>query len=172
MKQQLMTWQLAMVALWSLLPGCGCERVAHTGATAERLMVVNVLGAKEYEDAHIKGSVNVPFNEIEKKAKSWDKNIRLVLYCSNYFCMSSGEAVVKLRKLGFDAVAYEGGTAEWYTKGLPLVGAQTGGYLHTVGEPSHDESIPMVTADALKEEMANAESKGLLITDVNQAMAA
>ena len=124
MKRQLLTLRLAAVALCGLLAGCGCERAPKKAAKAERLMVVNVLGPKEYDDAHIEGSVNVPFADVEKKAKNWDKNVRLVLYCSNYYCMSSGEAVQKLKKMGFDAVAYEGGTAEWYSKGLPMVGPQ------------------------------------------------
>jgi len=171
MKQGVAGLRLISIFLCCLLVGCvpiGKKEVAQ----ADRLMVINVLGPNEYDDAHITDSVNVPFNDLEKRARKWDKNIRLVVYCANYACLSSAEGAKKLKTLGFDAQAYEGGTAEWKAKGYPVTGPQKAGYLSMVGEPGTHEGVEIIEIGRLKDEMDSAKEKGLLITDVKNALAA
>ena len=85
-----------------------------------KLRIVNVLGPEEFKDAHIKGSlavksINVQLQNFESQVESWDKTIPVVTYCSNYYCMASGDAARRLVGLGFtDVYAYEAGMAEWY----------------------------------------------------------
>ena len=48
--------------------------------------LVNVLDPLYYEDCHIRGSINVPLDEIEKWAKNIDKDSHIVVYCASYVC--------------------------------------------------------------------------------------
>ena len=88
-------------------------------------------------------------------------------------CSSSGEAARLLQKLGFENVfAYEGGTAEWHSKGYPLDGPAKASYLTKVGQ-RHTPTVAdvkIINAEELKNEMERAQAAGLLIT--NKLMAA
>lgn len=126
----------------------------------KEFVVINVLDKSLYDDCHIKGSVHVPFNEIEKHAASLDKNAEIIIYCSNYMCASSNYAAKKLRDLGFTKVSvYEGGIAEWYQKGLPVEGPGMQPYLKNVLQKSTDEiktDISVITAESLAQKLGIA----------------
>ncbi|HAU30024.1 TPA: hypothetical protein DCW54_00070 [Candidatus Dependentiae bacterium] len=108
--------------------GCACCRhgscrpPVHPKDSKQKvaLRIVNVLDQELFDDAHIASgpgveSICVQFDDIEEVARSWDKAIPVVVYCSNYFCSASREAASMLGALGFERVyAYEGGMAEWY----------------------------------------------------------
>jgi rhodanese-related sulfurtransferase len=121
------------------------------------LLVINVLGAEQYKDAHIKGSINVPFDQVEAYAKKLDKKREIVFYCANYMCSASGASAEMLKKMGFENVwAYEGGTAEWYQLGYPIDGAAGEGYLKAENKkPAVEEShaYGIITAQELKKKM-------------------
>ncbi len=130
---------------------------------ASSLKVINLLSKDLYDDAHIKGSINISLGELEAAAQQWDRNTPIVVYCSNYACTSSGLAAKKLAKLGFTNVkAYEGGTAEWYqlyqkdsTYGFEGPGKQ--GYLTMVLKPLEPEpDVQVIRAENLKKEMQEA----------------
>ena len=116
----------ALVAL-IILPGCWTSKKEEKKA---ELVVINVLDEKLYNDCHIKGSINVPFEMIEEYARNLDKDAEIVLYCSNYQCATSEYAAKKLRQRGFTKVCvYEGGMAEWFQNELPVEGPSTKDYL-------------------------------------------
>lgn len=138
--------------------------MAACTATKEtpEFVVVNVLDAEYHDDCHIKGSINVPFMELEKYAlEHWNKEkTQIVLYCGNYKCTASGFGARMLRDLGFKhAWAYEGGSAEWIKKGFPIVGVCKEQYLqdHELTEEmlrnmsKHHEII--ITAEELYKKM-------------------
>lgn len=137
-----------------LLAGCGQEKQQ---APKTGLIVVNVLDQDLYNDCHIKDSISIPFESIEQGARDIDKNAEVVLYCSNYMCSTSEYAGKKLRELGFTNVrVYEGGTAEWFQKGLPVEGPSQKSYLSKeVGNFGADSanSIPTISASELAEKM-------------------
>lgn len=86
------------------------------------MYVINVLDKNFYNECHIKGSINVPFMEVEKWANQVDKNAIIVAYCSNYACTASGVVVQQLIKQGFTNVwAYEAGMHDWYKEQFPVV---------------------------------------------------
>lgn len=140
-----------------LLPGCGGKE-DHVVATKQSgLIVINVLDKDWYDDCHIKGSINVPFSELDEFVKKLDtEKAEIVLYCSNYFCTSSMYACNHLKEMGFKHVwAYEGGTAEWYQLGLPVTGPSQRAYLSKRVEPdgqtAHDECL--ITAKELADRL-------------------
>jgi len=121
------------------------------------VLVINVLSPEQYKDAHIKGSINVPFDQVEAYAKKVDKKREVVFYCANYMCSASGASAEMFKKLGFENVwAYEGGTAEWYQLGYPIDGPATEGYLKAENKkPAVEEThaYGIITAQELKAKM-------------------
>ena len=81
----------------------------------KKLMLINVLPKDMYDDCHITGSINVPFERLSSFVQDLDKDQPIAVYCASYVCKSSGKAWQKLDSLGFTQIwAYEGGMAEWY----------------------------------------------------------
>lgn len=156
-KTTLKTFALGALFL-AFLPGCFSEKSAESLKTG--LFVVNVLDKKHYDDCHIAGSIQVSVDQLESFAKSLDKEqSEVVFYCSNYMCTTSGYAAKKFMDLGFKHVAaYEGGTAEWYQRGLPTEGPAQESYLKMkINKPAQeDEAIPLIEAEMLAEKMGVA----------------
>ena len=99
------------------------------------LVVVNVLDKKYYEDCHIQGSVHIPFEDIEARIKTFDKNNHYVFYCSNYACTAAPFTATMLKEAGFPKVSvYHGGIVEWYQKKYPCVGPAELSYLKDENE--------------------------------------
>lgn len=89
--------------------------------TEEDFLLVNVLSAQQFKEAHIPSSINIPLDEadfeaqVEEAADGKDKKV--VTYCASYSCHASRNAAEKLEKAGFtDVLAYEGGIKEWQEK--------------------------------------------------------
>ncbi len=142
-------YALIILSIVCVLPAC------WFGEKKSGFLVVNVLSNFWYNDCHIKGSINVPFEELDSFIDTLDTDAHVVFYCSNYMCTSSGYAAKKLRKKGFKhAWAYEGGTAEWYQMGLPVEGACTQAYLQKKMAPTTQEShIPVISTQELAHKM-------------------
>lgn len=123
-------------------------------ASGEKLMVINVLDRNQYDDCHIKKSVNVEFDQLSSLAQKLDKETELVFYCSNYMCAGSGKAAKLFKQQGFTKVwAYEAGMAEWYKLGLPVEGNCKAAYLQMKNdplEPQEDSEFDIITTDELK----------------------
>ncbi|MBT3828092.1 rhodanese-like domain-containing protein [bacterium] len=146
---------VAVIALAVIMPACWWKSKDEPS-----MRIANVLSATLYDDAHITGSIHVPFEELEKIATSWNKDIPVVTYCSNYACSASASAARTLQRMGFsDVHAYEGGTAEWKQLGYPVTGKAEQGYLeHKMEKPDeHDDSV--IEA---KDLLAMMHEKGLL----------
>jgi rhodanese-related sulfurtransferase len=134
-----------------MLAGCIGEQQEPT------LRVINVLDTALYNDAHIKGSIQVSMSDVENVAASWNRSVPVVVYCSNYFCTASGDVAKQLQTMGFEEVyAYEGGTAEWYQQGLPIEGPANESYLKIEIPAPEEESTLNISAERLQKMMKNA----------------
>lgn len=126
-------------------------------ASGKRVMVVNVLDSEYYKDCHIKGSVNVPFDQLEIFAQQLDKDTEIIFYCSNYMCTGSGKAAKLFQQKGFKRVwAYEAGMNEWYRNGLPVEGSCKSAYLNITNElidEEQDPEVTVITTGELKEKL-------------------
>lgn len=128
-------------------------------AKTESLYVINVLDKALYDDCHIKGSIQVPFDKVTAFAARLPKETELVIYCSNYMCSASGDVARQLGQLGFKHVwAYEAGMAEWFVRGLPIEGKAQSGYLKKENKSlaEHDSTVSVITTELLKEKMEKA----------------
>jgi rhodanese-related sulfurtransferase len=109
------------------LAGCFTKQVAQkTGP-----LVINVLDKALYDDCHIPGSIQVDFDKVERYVSDYKKDHPIIVYCSNYACMTSHFVVNKLLEKGYTQVrVYAGGMAEWYQAGYPVEGSAQQPYLH------------------------------------------
>ena len=88
----------------------------------EDVVVVETLGPKYYEDAHLPGAINIPHTEVDELAPGLlpDKAAQVVVYCSNRACQNSPQAATRLEALGYGNVYdYEEGKQDWIEAGLP-----------------------------------------------------
>ncbi len=88
----------------------------------EGIVVVETLGPRYYEDAHLPGAINIPHTEVDELAPRLlpDKSAQVVVYCSNRACQNSSQAARRLAALGYENVYdYEEGKQDWIEAGLP-----------------------------------------------------
>jgi rhodanese-related sulfurtransferase len=89
----------------------------------EEVVLVETLGPKYYEDAHLPGAINIPHTEVDALAPKIlpDKSAEVVVYCSNRACQNSPQAARRLAALGYENVYdYEEGKQDWIEAGLPI----------------------------------------------------
>lgn len=92
------------------------ERMNET--TKRDFILVNVLPRDQFNQRHIRTSVNVPLGSddfldtMERVAGSREREI--VVYCASSECDASQKAARRLDQAGFSHVYdYEGGTEDW-----------------------------------------------------------
>lgn len=127
-----------------------------------QLIIINVLDKKEFDDCHIEGSINIPFDEFENKLASFNKNDHYILYCADFACMSSAYCAKLLRDAHCNHVwEYSGGIVEWYQKGYPTVGPAKEEYLKLKNINFNDEnnSKDVITAEELLSKIKEFSSK-------------
>ncbi len=72
--------------------------------------IVDVRSRGEYASGHIKGSINIPLNELNKLPKSLKPDMTVITCCASG--MRSSAAKSQLKAMGFSKV-YNGGG--WYS---------------------------------------------------------
>ncbi|MBP9764964.1 rhodanese-like domain-containing protein [Candidatus Babeliales bacterium] len=141
----------------TMLAGCfNFWKKSEVATEVPKLVVINVLDASYYDDCHIKGSINIPFEQFEETVKTLPKQNKYVVYCSNYACTAAPFAVKVMLNSGFENVRLlPGGIVEWYQKQLPIEGKAELQYLQEDDQPMGDESedVPVVTAEQLAQEL-------------------
>lgn len=139
------------VLLCGVLLAAGCW-MQH--AHEQDVVVINVLDKSLYKDCHIPGSIQVDFDKVEAQVRTLAKDHPIVVYCSNYTCMTSHFVVKQLLEKGYtNARVYIGGMAAWFQAGYPVEGPAKSPYLHKeikLVEENSDE-LPVVTTKELAE---------------------
>lgn len=172
--------QVAIVVVFGIcgliLSSCGQKSAQEIEKKEEAqvhkgLVVINVLDKKLFDDCHIKGSINIPVEDVAQCEKCIDKEAQVVVYCSNYLCSSSDYVARKLKENGFKNVAvYAGGTAEWYQKGLPVEGPHESAYLTNVVESMESmqqDGVALITVDDLARKMGVATSENTQVAQTD-----
>lgn len=93
----------------------------------EDFVFLNVLSQEYYEQEHIPGSENIPYDAddfVEQvKNKTSSKNDEVIVYCANESCDASDKAVARLEEAGFTNVKdFKGGTEKWKQAGYEIEG--------------------------------------------------
>ena len=125
-------WALILVALssggmllWPVLRAGGPGSLTAPGAVQlmnrSKAVVVDVSDPEEFAKAHVVGSRNVPFAQLEQKLPETVKNkaLPLILVCPTG--ARANRAVAVAKKLGYAEVqALSGGLGAWKEANLPL----------------------------------------------------
>lgn len=88
----------------------------------DEVTLVEALGPRYYEDAHLPGAINLPHDQVDELAPSLlpDRDAHIVVYCANTACQNSAVAARRLTQLGYTNVFdYEDGKQDWIEAGLP-----------------------------------------------------
>ncbi|HQQ94075.1 MAG TPA: rhodanese-like domain-containing protein [Bacteroidia bacterium] len=91
--------------LFGLGPKVNYKELVKNGAK-----ILDVRSRAEYSSGHIKGSVNVPLNELNRLPKSIKPGDTIITCCASG--MRSAAAKSQLRTMGFSAVHNGGG---WFS---------------------------------------------------------
>ena len=80
--------------------------------SVEGAVLLDVRTAEEYGEGHIPGSINIPFDELEKiKESVTDAFTPIYVYCETG--EKSDEAALELKKMGYYSVTELGGIAQY-----------------------------------------------------------
>jgi rhodanese-related sulfurtransferase len=100
----------------------------------DQALVIFPLSSIEFNDLHIKGSINIQISQLDSKLPK-DKSRRLIFYCLGLKCLASMRAAEKAVELGYQNVyAFREGLPGWLEAGYPTV---------TI------EKIPMLNVDMI-----------------------
>lgn len=80
----------------------GIKTVDFAALMAKGAKVIDVRTPGEFASGHVKGAVNVPLDQIGKKAVSLKKNETYILCCRSG--MRSASATQQLKSMGFTSV--------------------------------------------------------------------
>ncbi len=85
----------------------------------EDFVLVNVLPQDAFNEAYIRTSINIRFDEDDFETIAarvvGDKQRKVVVYCAHFDCDASPKAAHKLENAGFTNVFdYEAGTRDWF----------------------------------------------------------
>ena len=135
MKFILDNWMLIAIALSSgfflLLPvvqGAAATGISPTEAVQcmnrEKGVVIDVCGADEFAQGHIKGAVNVPLDELEARLDKAVKNksTPVIMVCAAVARSKRAQTIAQ--KLGYEKVhSLQGGLKAWKEANLPIAKA-------------------------------------------------
>lgn len=82
--------------------------------------VLDVRPAEEFAVGHIKGAINIPIKELERRHAEVDRGQEVVAYCRGPYCVMAYEAVARLRGWGFKVRRLVDGYPEWRLGGFPV----------------------------------------------------
>ena len=80
---------------------------------SNRMVLLDVRPAIEYEQGHIPGAISMPPGELPSRIGELPRDRPIVAYCRGSYCLLADEAVALLRSYGFEAYRLEGGWPEW-----------------------------------------------------------
>ena len=87
-------------------------------------LVVDVRGPKERELKHIKGSVNIPLNQLRRRASELPKDRTLAVHCAGGYRSSIAASI--LQQQGFTEIEeLAGGMTAWEAVNQETIGAAT-----------------------------------------------
>jgi len=106
---------------WAIFPmffasfGLGVERIGVLKAVYPAIW-----GVLQTLTGHIPGALSVPVEKLATFLRMLPHEKEIVAYCRGPFCFFSHEAVLKLKKKGFEARRLNCGLPDWRFAGLPV----------------------------------------------------
>lgn len=82
--------------------------------------VLDVRPPREFAAGHVRGAINIPLEDLERRLAEFPPDREVVAYCRGAWCVLAFEAVSRLRERGVPARRLEDGLPEWRAAGLPV----------------------------------------------------
>ncbi|MGZ5192005.1 MAG: rhodanese-like domain-containing protein, partial [Flavisolibacter sp.] len=87
----------------------------------EDIIILDVRSEDSFMIKHIKNAVNIPYTDLDGRIGELDSTKEIIIYCSNFDCGLSNNAVTLLAEKGFkNVIVLEGGIESWQEKGYPV----------------------------------------------------
>jgi rhodanese-related sulfurtransferase len=120
----------------AFVPRISAEQLDRATREKEQVTIIDGRTLAAYEQAHIPGGLQIPFEELAARGEQLDANALTVLYSWSPDEGESLEAAMVLYELGFTQVAVlEGGIQAWYAAGYLVEGAWLTPTLEITGPP-------------------------------------
>jgi rhodanese-related sulfurtransferase len=87
---------------------------------AGSVVLIDVRPEEEYRAGHIPGALSIPVEKLATAFHALPRDKEIVAYCRGPFCLFSQEAVLKLKKKGFQVRRLKLGLPDWRFAGLPV----------------------------------------------------
>jgi len=98
---------IGVLIITSFIIFTGCSKDSQNESSLDKILeknnyiVVDVRTEEEYKENHVKGAVNIPYDQIDDNTKL-DKNKTILVYCKSG--TRSGIAYDTLKELGYDVL--------------------------------------------------------------------
>lgn len=115
------------------LPATLAEYSAEAGGAAEldhkaliekakkgEVVVLDVRPQDEYRSGHLPYAVNMPLQDLPRRAADLPKSKEIIAYCKGSHCLQASEAVKILRKKGYKATRIRAGITDWRAESSAL----------------------------------------------------
>lgn len=89
------------------------EKECQTKIGMEDPLLIDVRSAEEYKKGHIAGAINIPFEDLKKRAVKLPKDRELIVYCRGPYCLLSVNAQALLRSIGIPVLRLASGFSDW-----------------------------------------------------------
>ena len=87
----------------------------------DKAILLDVRPAKDFDQGHIHGSINIPHNTLASRVNELEKHKESLIVVADQMGQHAGSAGGILNKEGFDIRRLAGGIAQWKHSNLPLV---------------------------------------------------
>ncbi len=92
-----------------------CSSLKEQHNYYNNIYVIDTNEKKVFDNARIKGAINLSLKDAKTRSKEFNKDFKLIFYCSDYFCIESDKVAKAFYNLGFkNLFVYKGGIQEWY----------------------------------------------------------
>ena len=82
--------------------------------------LLDVRPEEEFQLGHLPGAVNIPVEELEQRLVDLPRDQEIIAYCRGIYCALSVDAVMALRRRGYDANRLADGFPDWVEAGLQV----------------------------------------------------
>jgi rhodanese-related sulfurtransferase len=89
-----------------------------------KIVVLDTRTPDAFAEEHIKGAINIPEAELDKRLKELPKNKEVVPYCWNITCHLATRVALKLAQKGYRVHELAGGIANWKASDFPVTSAK------------------------------------------------
>ena len=87
---------------------------------ASDVVLLDVRSRSGYDEGHLPGAINIPFEELPARMKELPKNKEIITYCWDVTCILCTKAAYVLAKKGYRVKEMLGGIEAWQRAGFPV----------------------------------------------------